>query len=284
MRLRFSVLSVVSAATVVVVASLGLAQPAAAQQSDQERTALARSLFEQAVAHGEAGRWTEAADLYRRVLALRPTAHVKFNLAIALTHLGDIVEPAELSRQVIRDPGAPESARNDAQDLLASLEPRIATLTVRIEGDPEGATIRLDGAPLEAVSIGVGIPVDPGTHEVQALRGEEVVASASAEVAEGASGEVTLEVPPPPPPSEPAPVAVPTPAQTASAGTEGGASAGLGGGARVDDDDGGGFLPWVIVGGLVAVGAVVAIVLIAGGGDDPEQLDGNLMPGRIVFD
>ena len=249
--------------------------PAVAQQSDQERTALARSLFEEGVALGNQGEWAQAADRYRRVLTLRPTAHVKFNLALALSHLGQLVEPAELCRQVIRDPAAPESARRDAQDLLSTLEPRIGRLTVRLTGDPEGAAITLDGDPLDAVSIGVAMPADPGTHEVAARRGAEIVAGETVEIAEGGSAEVTLDIPPAPEPE------VPTPSETASAGMSASAGGSLTGSA-VDDDEGGAWWPWVLVGALVVAGGVVAVLLLTGG--DEEQLDGNLMPGRVVFD
>jgi hypothetical protein len=247
-------------------------------QSDQERTALARSLFEEGVRLGEQGRWQEAADRYRRVLVIRATVQVKYNLALALSNTGAVVEPVELSRQVLRDANAPAAAQNDARALLERLEPRVARLTIRLDGDSRGAEITLDDEPVDAVGIGVAMPVDPGAHEVQARRGAEVVASERVEVAEGARAEVTLDVPAP---AEPV---APSPAETASASVSAAAGTVPMRGPDQDrvDDGGGAWWPWALLGVVLVAGAVVGVVLLTR--SDEEELAGNLTPGRIEFE
>lgn len=248
---------------------------AVAQQSGQERSALARSLFEEGVELGREGRWEEAADRYWRVLELVTTPQVQYNLAHALSQLGRVVEPSELCRQILRDPNAPPAARADAERLLAELEPRIGRLTIQLEGSPEGAEVRIDDELVLSSAIGVAAPIDPGTHQVTAVRGGETLVSREVEVPEGGQAEVTLDVPPPP---------VPDPAEAAAAAEPG---SGAASGERTAPgatpaEGGGGWWIWAAVGGVAVAAGVIAAVLLLGGGDEP--LDGNLMPGRIEFE
>jgi tetratricopeptide (TPR) repeat protein len=63
-------------------------------------------------------------------------------------------------------------AEGDAREAVAmkrfvALDPRVAKLALRLAGDaPPGAIVRRDNVELGAGSLGVGLPVDPGVHEV----------------------------------------------------------------------------------------------------------------------
>lgn len=168
---------------------------AIAQTSDTERTALARSLFEEALGLGDAGEWEEAVDRYRRVLSLRRSPTVLFNLAHALSEAGELVEAGELLQQVVRDESSPDDLRAQAEELRNRLLPRIGRLTIELTGDPGDVAVTLDGGAVEAAILGVGFPIDPGAHAVLALRDGETVASGEIEIAEGEAGTVTLEIP-----------------------------------------------------------------------------------------
>lgn len=261
------------------------ALPAAAQDDDVERTALARSLFRQGVELSDAGRWAEAADYFRRSLSLRDSPIVEFNLGTALTHTGRLVEATELFRRAARESDAPERLRSAARQQVEALAPRLGRLTVTVEGPLETVELRLDGDVLPAEGVGVPAPADPGHHVLVAMRGEAEVARAEVDLTEGGSQEVRLEVPPPPvvvtpPPDAHAAVVLVERGHTREeADRRGGTPVTPGG-----SDD---ALVWlgVILGVVVAGGAAAlttVLVLDAQGTEPP--IEGNLLPAVIVFE
>ncbi|HEY8430505.1 MAG TPA: hypothetical protein VIL20_19125 [Sandaracinaceae bacterium] len=255
-------------------------RPALAQHDDVERTALARALFRRGVELSDAGRWAEAADHFRRSLALRESPVVVFNLATALRHTGRLVEATELFRRAARSERAPEELREAAHSQVEALAPRLGALTVEAEGPLESVELRLDGERLPREVIGVTTPADPGPHVLAALCGGVEVARARVEVPEGGSASVRLVVPPAPrvteldaPSREGEPRVVRTeapvrPDAPPPAGSDG-ALVALG-----------------LVLGVVAVGAAVAIttaVVLESQGPEPP-VEGNLGPPVIVFE
>src|SRR5436853_2215378 len=109
-----------------VLAAVCTASPAAAQPSDAERTALARTLFDEGVGFVDHDRWSEAVDRFRRAYALRASPVIAFNLASALAEQGHPVESTELLRVVLHDPSTERRVRTAATDLLAAVSPRVA--------------------------------------------------------------------------------------------------------------------------------------------------------------
>jgi len=170
----------------------GGAKPAADPNVDE-----ARQLFAEGLAFVEHEDWANAEQRFRRVLALRSSQVVAYNLASALMHLGRMVEGAELLRGIVRDPTAEATSRDAATQLLSEMEPRIGTLTIRVTGDAHDASLRMDDKPVELTGSVQTISVDPGSHRVVALRGETELASKPAEVGGDAplQVEVLLELP-----------------------------------------------------------------------------------------
>lgn len=176
--------------TIVLVVALA-ARAGAQERLDVDR---ARELFAEGVAMIEAERWAEAAERFRRVLRVRSTAQVKFNLALALHGMGELAQAASILREITGRSGAPRELRDEARELLASIEPRIGRLTIRIAGDEDRASISIDGDEVGLDRIGYPIAVDPGTHRVALRRGGEELSSREVHVPEGESREVTLSV------------------------------------------------------------------------------------------
>lgn len=175
-------------------------------------SAAARSLFQEGVACADGGDWACAADRFQRAYALRASPVIGTNLGIALTHLDRLVEAAEALRAVLRDPSSSTALRAEAQESITELEVRLAHLVVHAEGARDDVSFTIDGRALAPSLLDVAAPADPGDHVVEARRGVEIVASATAHLDPGGTGEVTLLVPAaPPPPPEPEPEAEPEP-------------------------------------------------------------------------
>jgi len=246
---------------------LAVAGPAAAQS--EAELARARAAFGAGVEASDAGRWEEAAARFRQVMEVRATGQVKYNLAVALEHTGELAEAAELLADVVDDRELGRRTRRDARRLLSTIQPRLGRLTVMVSGDDAGTRVTLDGDELAAESIGSAVTVDPGMHSVVLARGGTELDRESVSVPEGGTASVTLTAAAP----------VPTPAEVAL-------DAETAGDPRSDDtDDGGGgsvFGEWWFWTGVAALVIGVALIgIIASSGDDGEPVQGNLRPGIL---
>lgn len=223
---------------------------AAAQQTDAERTAMARALFEEGLACHDAGDLDCAEDRFRRSLAVRSTSSVRFNLAEVRLRQGHVVEPHELLTQVAADEEAPSELRERARERAGALAPRLAHLTVDLRGDAGAVEVWLDGAILDPALVGVSFPVDPGTRTIEARERGEVLAQRTVELVEGARRTLILDL---------------------------GAARATG----PEDEGSDEVLIGVLigVGAAVLVGGAIAIGVAVGTEDDPFV--GNVPPGAI---
>jgi hypothetical protein len=192
-----------------------------AESVDPARTASARALFEEGVAHVDRDAWGPAAEAFRRALSLRDSQVIRYNLASALVELGKLVEASELLHMVQADAQADAGLKQQAADKLAEFKPRIARLEVQCALSHPGLIVELDDAALSAAQLDVPLTVDPGEHVVRARLDGALLDEQRAQL--GAGENVTISLRPRAPPPEPvpavAPVAAPapvaTPAQTA---------------------------------------------------------------------
>lgn len=229
-----------------------------AQQQTTGELEAARRAFQEGVRLSSQQRWDDAAERFRYAMSIRPAPAVKYNLAFCLSESGDVAEAAELLRSVLEDPSFAQA--DEARQLLETVEPRIARVTVTVRGDPPHASVTLDGSPLDRARLGTAIELDPGPHVVDLRRRGEVVASGRISLSEGESRDVELvdplhesetatEVPIEETPSEDDPAAYET------------------------------WWFWTLIGAVI-VGGVVAIGFLATPGD-PDPVNGNLSPGVL---
>lgn len=223
---------------VVLTLPLFLALPARAQ--DDADTRRARELFAEALAHSDGGDWERAVHRLEQALELRDAASIRFNLGVALSHLGRLREATEHLERAIEAEDADASVREGAAARLTEVRARIGHLRVDLTGDPGEAVVTVDGEPWP--ELGVFVDADPGIREVRLMLGAEVLGSEDADVPEGGEATVTLEV-------NPAAFTAPEPA----------------GGGDAEGGDDGGVIAGVVIGVVVALaaGGVVAGVLIA---------------------
>lgn len=255
-------------------ALLVLVSNGAAAQDDTER---ARALFTEGLELADRGEWQEAAVKFRATLRLRQSPAVVYNLAVALEHTGAFAEASELLETVIEDPTAERAMVRDARRLHRSIQPRLARVTIQLESDLAGATIRIGDEEVAGDRIGQPIPVDPGTHAVVLMRGSRVVERQQVSVVEGASETVTLGRGD----TGGGGGGAPTAEETAElSGLEEERPPGL----EEEEDEGEGgsvfgkWWFWTAV-GAVAVVAVGGVVIATSGEGDP--VPGNLMPGVL---
>lgn len=158
----------------------------------------ARKLFAEGLDFVEAEDWVQAEERFRRVLAMRGSHVVAYNLASALEHLGRLVEAAELLRPVARDASVEPRTQVAAERLLAQIEPRIGSLTVRLSGDSQGALVRLDDKQVQISEQVLTVSVDPGAHRVVVERDGVIAASRTVQVGGDASLQTSISIDIPP--------------------------------------------------------------------------------------
>jgi hypothetical protein len=144
-------------------------------QTDEQRAA-ARSLATEGATAFNEGKYQEAVELFGKAESLmHAPPHLLF-LARSHAKLGQLVKAREAYMKIVKEtlpansPPAFRNAQTSASDEVQLIEPRIASLTVKVEGG-QGAkdvAVLVDGAPINAVLIGVAQPIDPGQHKVEA--------------------------------------------------------------------------------------------------------------------
>ncbi len=156
----------------VVVVLLAPAASAAAQTSgdgspsatvSDVQVAEAQALFRRAVELGDADRWSEALELFRRSLAAVARPSTRFNVGFALFQLGRYREAIEIFDVYLGETeGEASELRTEAVRRRGEAVAALATLSLSL--DPPEATLRVDGAPAEGSGATRVLSLDPGRH------------------------------------------------------------------------------------------------------------------------
>ncbi|XYH98827.1 hypothetical protein ACMHYB_03430 [Sorangium sp. So ce1128] len=257
-----------------VLASAALLAPAsaAAQDAGGDPT-LAQTLFEEGRRLMEAKQYAEACPKLAESQRLRRGTGTLLNLALCNEALGRTATAwGQFKEALFASKKEGNAAREAfAQEHISALEPRLSKIQLNAETTP-GLLIRVDGHDIPAAALGTPIPIDPGSHEVEATASGYAVWSTTVQVGENADLK-TIAIPK----LQPAPAAGGTagPQGPASGGgaVSGGGGAGGGGGLRTA-----GFVIGGAGAAVLGVGAVFGI-LAAGQASDAED-DPTLCPDK----
>jgi len=121
-------------------------------------------------------------------------------MARSLVKLGRFVDARENYLKITREKLAPTAppafkrAQTDAETELAQVQPRIATVTVTVQGDATGAELLMDRVALPAAMIGIPFPVDPGTHVFAVRAGSDVSQDVTVKLTDGEKQAVRLRL------------------------------------------------------------------------------------------
>jgi len=187
----------------------------------------AKQAFESALAAESEQRWGDAAQKLREAVAVKDTPGLRFHLAHCETEQGHLLAASaeydratELLRQGAKAP--------DVQKLLeparAALLLRLPRLTLKIPDDVHAPQVFVDNRPHPPSDVALGLPLDPGVHELRVeaagrrtferalslKEGDRVVLPVRLAVAAPLGGPSELPLAPPtlaPPPSVSVPVA-----------------------------------------------------------------------------
>lgn len=174
---------------IVLFAATALMAPRAAAAEDPT-VQDAQARFEEGLERVRAGDYEAARISFAQAYALLKRPSILWNLALAEEKTGRPVDALEHFKAVVRDASAASGDRENAQRHAAVLEAQTGHLDVRAA---PGASLRVDGNPVEAVTpLDEPLDVVPGHHVVEA-RWAEGSKSASVDVAAGQTARVSFD-------------------------------------------------------------------------------------------
>jgi len=233
---------------------------ASSQPADegQDPKALAQQLFKKGRDEvKKPGGCKRAIVLFQQSLRVLVARGTLFNLAKCEEKLGKLASAWQHYQQLDKMLEPSDERAPIAKKKVAELGPRIPKLRIRLAEDaPAETKVRLGDLVLDAGSLGVELPVDPGLNLVVVTASEREDNTYELKLAEAARKDLTVAAGPPKKAAVPAPP-TPTAVSTAKAAPRSGSLA-----------------PGIIVGavGLAAVGASAATgVMAIGKKDDLEQ-------------
>jgi hypothetical protein len=200
----------------IVFAALSLSAPAPGQSASDQ--AAAEALFRQGRDLMAAGQTASACPKFAESERLDPAPGTILNLATCYDRSGLIASAWVTFKEAAvqaRKANQPERSRM-ALDRVAELEPTLPLLTIVVpqKADRLDLQIRRDGEVVGRAEWGTPIPVDPGTHVVEASALGQRTWKTTAPI-QGAGARASIEVPPLEPAQEPAPT--PSPIATVGA-------------------------------------------------------------------
>ena len=172
----------------------------AQEQDDPTVVGAARALAVDGVKLAQSDRCNEAIDKLERAEKLHHAPIVLTRLGECYIKLGRLVEGVESLRAVLREPlpsnpsEALTQAYADAESLFEANKPKLASLTVNVEGTAPNAALSLsiDGRSLPSALIGTAHPSDPGDHDIQVSAPGYVTSARKVTLSAGEEQTVTL--------------------------------------------------------------------------------------------
>jgi hypothetical protein len=155
---------------VLLTAAMASAEPTAA---DRET---ARSFMQEGRELRDKGDLQGALKRFQAADAIMHVPTTGFEVARTQVALGLLVEARDTIAAIRKTPAKPSDpepfteARAKAEDLDGSLEGRVPSLTIAVEGVPEGQTptVTIDGVQVPAAAVSLPRKVDPGHHVIVA--------------------------------------------------------------------------------------------------------------------
>lgn len=157
--------------SVCAVFALGFAASTASAQTTKN-AAGAEALYEQARSLMKQGDFEHACPKFKQSYDLDAGGGTLLNLAECYEKQGKFASAWSSFKEALvvaqRD-GRPERVEY-AKKHIAIVEPQVSKITIQVpsEVNEPGLSVSLDGAPLGEAAWGVGMPVDPGAHQVTA--------------------------------------------------------------------------------------------------------------------
>ena len=161
-----------------------------------DRASLAEALFRQAREAIHRGDYATACPLLAESQHLDPSTGTLLNLGACEEHEGRFATAWAAFRTLLDTTPDGDERVAVARARLASLEPRLAWLRLRVQGATSPAkAVSLDATSLGEASLGVPLALNPGSHTIVLDAPPREKRTVTVSLAEGQHQEVVLEIP-----------------------------------------------------------------------------------------
>lgn len=176
---------------------LSLLAGAARAQSTTDQAAAAEALFREGRALAEQGKHAEACPKFAASQRLDPGYGTLWNLAECLSRVGRTASAWATFREAADVAKKAGQADREAKATrrAAELEPKLEHMTLSVKAPALGLAVKRGGVVIDPGAWGTALPVDPGTHRVEASASGKTPFSVEVETA-GPGQTVTVEIPP----------------------------------------------------------------------------------------
>ncbi|MFO0590848.1 MAG: hypothetical protein U0441_25110 [Polyangiaceae bacterium] len=207
-----------------VATSPGLAQPAEAEKTPEEKAAALKA-FEDGLTAEKNGDYAVALEKFQKVGAFKMTPHVRFHIALCEEKLGKLVSALrgfELAEaEAIKMGKDAQVVADKAPARIEALRKRVASVRIEVKGTVLYSRVVIDGEPVLAKDFGSLINLDPGAHVIGVETDGQLSQKREVTLAEHGYETLTFEIedkerpvptatatvtetaPPPPPPPPP---------------------------------------------------------------------------------
>jgi hypothetical protein len=132
-----------------------------------QRESVAEALFRDARAAMKAGDLDKACPKFAESQRLDPSPGTLLNLAICEERLGRVATAWVRFRELLDTVASDDPRARIASEHLAALGPSLPQLRLSLRPEPgQRLVVALDGVELDAASLDVFLPVDPGQHRI----------------------------------------------------------------------------------------------------------------------
>ncbi len=153
----------------------------------------ADALFQSGKALMSEGKVTEACQKFEESYKVDPLLGALLNLANCLEKDGRIASAWSRWGEAIEQAGRTGDDRKPfAEERRAALEPRVPKLVLSVSGEVGELEVLRDGLPIGKATFNVAIPIDPGPHVIEVVRGDDVLHRQAVDSKEGEKLEVAL--------------------------------------------------------------------------------------------
>jgi len=141
-------------------------------RAEGSSSAVAEALYEEARGLMKQGKLDQACPKLKQSYDLDPGGGTLLNLAECYEKQGKLASAWSSFKEA--QVAAQRDGRRERVDYakkhIAGIEPRLPKITIEVPSDANtpGLSVTLDGAELGAAAWGVGVPIDPGSHELAA--------------------------------------------------------------------------------------------------------------------
>jgi hypothetical protein len=154
----------------VLASALVLLSSRASFADDDVQKARATGLFAEAQALSQAGKHAEACAKFEESVRLHSGVGNQYHLADCWEKIGRTASAYTTFQRVVektRELEQPEREKA-ARERADALAPKLTRLRIEVKAPPKKLSLTRNGETVSKESIGVPVPIDPGTHELRA--------------------------------------------------------------------------------------------------------------------